>query len=92
MSTLFDPLKLGSIILAPLTRSRAGDERIANDLMAEYCGQRASAFHSGCLFSLLQTSLGGFRKIFRSIHQTLRRCILKEQRGTRTIRSTRDSF
>jgi 2,4-dienoyl-CoA reductase-like NADH-dependent reductase (Old Yellow Enzyme family) len=49
MTTLFDPLKLGDldlpnrIIMAPLTRSRAGDSRIANRLMAEYYAQRASA-------------------------------------------------
>jgi len=49
MPTLFDPLKLGDltlpnrIIMAPLTRSRAGGERIPNALMAEYYVQRASA-------------------------------------------------
>ncbi len=49
MTTLFDPLKLGDLVLpnrilmAPLTRSRAGDSRIANPLMAEYYAQRASA-------------------------------------------------
>src|SRR6202158_4882427 len=49
MTTLFDPLKLGDlelpnrIIMAPLTRSRAGTSRVANRLMAEYYAQRASA-------------------------------------------------
>jgi 2,4-dienoyl-CoA reductase-like NADH-dependent reductase (Old Yellow Enzyme family) len=49
MTTLFDPLTVGElnlpnrIIMAPLTRSRAGDERIPNALMAEYYAQRASA-------------------------------------------------
>lgn len=49
MSTLFDSLKLGEltvpnrIFMAPLTRSRAGVERIPNRLMAEYYAQRASA-------------------------------------------------
>jgi 2,4-dienoyl-CoA reductase-like NADH-dependent reductase (Old Yellow Enzyme family) len=49
MPTLFDPLKLGPyvlpnrILMAPLTRSRAGSERIPNPLMAEYYAQRASA-------------------------------------------------
>jgi len=49
MPTLFDPLKIGSlelpnrIIMAPLTRSRAGKERVPNALMAEYYTQRASA-------------------------------------------------
>ena len=31
------------VAMAPLTRARAGEERVANDLMAEYYGQRASA-------------------------------------------------
>src|SRR5580700_1134351 len=49
MTTLFDPIRLGDlklpnrIIMAPLTRSRAGTNRIANRLMAEYYAQRASA-------------------------------------------------
>lgn len=49
MPTLFDPLTLGDItlpnriIMAPLTRSRAGAERIPNDLMLEYYTQRAGA-------------------------------------------------
>ena len=49
MTTLFDPIRLGDltlpnrIIMAPLTRSRAGASRIANRLMAKYYSQRASA-------------------------------------------------
>ncbi len=49
MPSLFDPLKIGDltlpnrIIMAPLTRSRAGASRIPNTLMAEYYAQRASA-------------------------------------------------
>jgi len=49
MPNLFDPLKVGElhvpnrIFMAPLTRSRAGVERIPNHLMAQYCAQRASA-------------------------------------------------
>ena len=49
MPTLFDPLQLGSltlpnrIFLAPLTRARAGQQRLPNALMAEYYRQRASA-------------------------------------------------
>lgn len=49
MPTLFDPIKAGALSLknriwmAPLTRSRAGSSRVANALMAEYYGQRASA-------------------------------------------------
>ena len=49
MPTLFDSLQLGPltlpnrIFLAPLTRARAGKERIPNALMAEYYRQRSSA-------------------------------------------------
>lgn len=49
MSKLFEPLKVGAytipnrIIMAPLTRSRSGSQRIPNDLMAKYYGQRAEA-------------------------------------------------
>lgn len=48
-SPLFEPLSIGSlrlknrIAMAPMTRGRAGSERIPNDLMAEYYYQRASA-------------------------------------------------
>ncbi len=49
MSVLFQPLQLGAItlknriVMAPLTRQRAPDERIPNELMKEYYVQRASA-------------------------------------------------
>lgn len=49
MPTIFDPLKVGAlnlpnrIFMSPLTRSRAGVERVPNALMAEYYRQRASA-------------------------------------------------
>jgi 2,4-dienoyl-CoA reductase-like NADH-dependent reductase (Old Yellow Enzyme family) len=49
MPTLFDPLQLGDlrlpnrIVMAPLTRQRAVDQRVPNALMAEYYRQRASA-------------------------------------------------
>lgn len=49
MPSLFDPLTLGAltlpnrILMAPLTRTRAGRSHIANALMAEYYAQRASA-------------------------------------------------
>ncbi len=48
-TTLETPLQLGPItlanriLMAPMTRGRAGDSRIANDIMAEYYRQRASA-------------------------------------------------
>ena len=46
---LFEPFNLGSyqlsnrIVLAPMTRSRAGQSRVPNALMAEYYAQRADA-------------------------------------------------
>lgn len=49
MPTLFDPITIGSlhlpnrVIMAPLTRSRAGSTRVPNQLMADYYVQRASA-------------------------------------------------
>ncbi len=49
MPSLFDPLEVGDLLLpnrvlmAPLTRSRAGASRTPNPLMAEYYAQRASA-------------------------------------------------
>lgn len=49
MSILFSPLQVGSlllpnrIVMAPLTRARAGKGRVPNALMAEYYTQRASA-------------------------------------------------
>jgi 2,4-dienoyl-CoA reductase-like NADH-dependent reductase (Old Yellow Enzyme family) len=49
MPSLFDPVTIGDItlpnriIMAPLTRARAGAERVPNALMAEYYAQRAAA-------------------------------------------------
>lgn len=49
MKSLFDSIQVGAlklpnrIVMSPLTRSRAGDERLPNDLMAEYYAQRADA-------------------------------------------------
>lgn len=49
MPTLFDPIPLGAltlpsrIIMSPLTRSRASEGRVPNDLMREYYTQRAGA-------------------------------------------------
>jgi 2,4-dienoyl-CoA reductase-like NADH-dependent reductase (Old Yellow Enzyme family) len=49
MPTLFDSLKLGEItipnrlVMAPLTRSRASEGRVPNELMKEYYTQRAGA-------------------------------------------------
>ena len=49
MPGLFDPIVVGEltlpnrIFMAPLTRSRAGDARVPNAMMAEYYVQRATA-------------------------------------------------
>ena len=49
MSNLFDPVQLGElalpnrIVMSPLTRCRASQDRIPNALMAEYYTQRATA-------------------------------------------------
>lgn len=49
MPTLFDPVRLGAlelanrIVMAPLTRARASDDRIPNELMRAYYQQRATA-------------------------------------------------
>ncbi len=54
MPNLFSPITVGSgtlpnrIVMAALTRARAGRTHIANALMAEYYTQRASA---GLIFS-----------------------------------------
>ena len=49
MARLFDPLRLGAlelpnrIVMAPLTRARAGRDAVPNALMTRYYAQRASA-------------------------------------------------
>jgi 2,4-dienoyl-CoA reductase-like NADH-dependent reductase (Old Yellow Enzyme family) len=49
MPNLLDPITIGDlrlpnrVIMSPLTRSRAGSERVPNTLMAQYYVQRASA-------------------------------------------------
>ena len=49
MSTLFEPLELGElrlanrIVMAPMTRNRAGADGVPGALMAEYYGQRGDA-------------------------------------------------
>ncbi|HWK70206.1 alkene reductase [Pollutimonas sp. M17] len=49
MTSLFDPIELGAvalsnrIVMAPLTRNRASDGRVPNDLMRSYYCQRATA-------------------------------------------------
>jgi 2,4-dienoyl-CoA reductase-like NADH-dependent reductase (Old Yellow Enzyme family) len=49
MTTLFDPIRFGNlsaqnrIVMAPLTRNRAGPQQVPTPLMALYYGQRSSA-------------------------------------------------
>lgn len=49
MKALFEPVKLGDlnlqnrIIMAPMTRDRAGSDDVPNDIMVQYYAQRASA-------------------------------------------------
>lgn len=49
MSDLFDPIRLGAIeapnrvLMAPLTRGRAGRDGVPTAVMADYYAQRASA-------------------------------------------------
>jgi 2,4-dienoyl-CoA reductase-like NADH-dependent reductase (Old Yellow Enzyme family) len=49
MPSLFDPIVVGDltlpnrVIMAPLTRARAGETRLPNRMMADYYAQRASA-------------------------------------------------
>jgi N-ethylmaleimide reductase len=49
MTTLFDPIRVGDldltnrIVMAPLTRNRAGPENVPSDLAVEYYRQRATA-------------------------------------------------
>ncbi|HUY84288.1 MAG TPA: alkene reductase [Steroidobacteraceae bacterium] len=49
MPSLFDPIRFGAIeaanrvVMAPLTRDRAGPDQVPTPLMATYYGQRASA-------------------------------------------------
>lgn len=49
MTTLFDPIRFGNItaanriVMAPLTRNRAGPQQVPTALMAAYYAQRASA-------------------------------------------------
>jgi len=98
MTTLFDPIRVGAwdlpnrILMAPLTRARAGVERIPNALMAEYYNQRASA---GLIISEATsvTPMGvgyadtpgiwsaeqvtGWKKITQSVHQAGGRILLQ---------------
>lgn len=49
LKTLLSPYQLSGltlknrVVMAPMTRSRAGKESVANEIMAKYYSQRASA-------------------------------------------------
>lgn len=91
MPSLFEPITLGAlalpsrIIMSPLTRSRASEGRVPNDLMREYYTQRTSA---GLIFTEAtcinprsvgysdtpgiwsQEQVAGWRRITDGIHAT----------------------
>ncbi len=87
MPTLFDPITLGDIalpnriVMAPLTRCRADEGRVPNDLMREYYTQRASA---GMILTAVtpqgvgypdtpglwsEEQVAGWKRIVDSVHQ-----------------------
>src|SRR5579871_1063173 len=98
MPTLFDPLRLGDLelpnrmVMAPLTRSRAGASRIPNELMATYYAQRATA---GLIISEAtvvspqgigyadtpgiwsQEQIAGWRKVTAAVHAAGGRILLQ---------------
>lgn len=89
MPTLFDPLRLGDldlpnrVIMAPLTRLRAGPTAIPNAMMAEYYRQRATAGliitegtpvspqgvgYAGVPGIWSQEQLEGWKQVTRAVH------------------------
>src|SRR5512140_1353089 len=98
MTTLFDPVRIGAwnlpnrIFMAPLTRARAGAQRLPNALMAEYYAQRGSA---GLIFSeatsVTPTGVGyadtpgiwsgeqvaGWKQVTRAVHEAGGRILLQ---------------
>lgn len=104
MTTLFDPLKLGSltlpnrILMAPLTRCRAGTDHLANDLMAEHYAQRARAglliaeatmAMPGCSAFWKEpgvhsdAQVAGWRRVTEAVHQAGGRIFLQIWHGGR---------
>jgi N-ethylmaleimide reductase len=89
MIDLFDPLQAGDlslanrIVMAPLTRVRAGTTHVPNAIMAEYYAQRATAgliiteatmiVADGCAFTgegglFDDACVGGWRKVTEAVH------------------------
>ena len=108
MMTLFRPLRAGDlqldnrIVMAPLTRSRAGRTHIPNDLMAEYYSQRASAglliteatmiARDQCAFTgeggLFDAAcVAGWRKVTGAVHARGGRIIVQLWHGGRAAHS-----
>ena len=98
MPTLFDPIRIGAldlpnrIIMSPLTRARAGAQRVPNQLMAEYYRQRAAA---GLIISEAtsvspmgvgyyntpgiwsEAQVAGWKLVTRAVHQAGGRIVLQ---------------
>jgi 2,4-dienoyl-CoA reductase-like NADH-dependent reductase (Old Yellow Enzyme family) len=98
MSILFEPLTVGAlrlpnrIVMAPLTRCRAGEARVPNAMMAEYYAQRAEA---GLIISEAtsitamgvgylgtpgiwsQEQVAGWQRIARGVHERGGRMLLQ---------------
>ncbi len=98
MSSLFDPIQIGDfhlpnrILMAPLTRCRASEGRVPNDLMREYYVQRATA---GLIFTEAtsvspmgvgypntpgiwsQDQVSGWKSITRAVHDAGGRILLQ---------------
>ena len=102
---LFTPLKLGAIeipnriIMAPLTRARAGDNHVPTDLMAEHYAQRASGgliiaeatmAMEGCSAFwkepgiYSQEQIDGWKKVTDAVHAKGGRIFLQIWHGGRT--------
>lgn len=101
---LFKPLKVGSLVLpnrilmAPLTRCRAGLEHIPNEMMATYYGQRATAGLLIAEATMIQErnsafiaepgiyspkQVAGWRKVTDSVHREGGRIFLQIWHGGR---------
>jgi len=98
LSPLFTPLQIGSqplpnrIVMAPLTRARAGRSHVANALMAEHYAQRASAglliaeatmvASDGCAFTgepgiYDEACVAGWRQVTDAVHAAGGRIVLQ---------------
>ena len=98
MSILFEPLTVGAlhlpnrIVMAPLTRCRAGEARVPNAMMAEYYAQRAEAgliiSEATCITPMgvgyfgtpgiwSQEQVAGWQRITRGVHERGGRMLLQ---------------